>query len=60
MTFRLSQVSRDQGAAKDFFNYIQVTKEYMEWAFLSEYELAQKEEQELSCKLAVDQELDKI
>jgi hypothetical protein len=40
MTFRLSQVSRDQGAAKDFFNYIQVTKEYMEWAFLSEYELA--------------------
>ena len=32
----------------------------MEWAFLSEYELAQKEEQELSCKLAVDQELDKI
>jgi hypothetical protein len=31
-----------------------VTKEYMEWAFLSEYELAQKEEQELSCKLAVD------
>jgi hypothetical protein len=46
MTFRLNQVQQGSGAAAEFFSYIQVASEFMDWAFLTQEEIIMKHEQE--------------
>jgi hypothetical protein len=47
LTFSHSHVS-EQGAARNYLAYIQMAREFGEWAFMSEQEVLDKENRERS------------
>ena len=56
----MHSIARNQQAQRQYQNYIQVATEFFDWVFLTQEELEDRNQVELSQTAAINNEIDKI